>query len=237
MQAAVLPRATRLGKMQSFRFIRSSLRQLHRSSSMRSMRCIYGKSPKKAERRASLTSTACSSDCNPNGELNTTNHSQESEGLEAHSSHSSTQVSTRSPPLDAVSQLIWDLHQTMCRNSDHEHQLQQLYQTCFELANERMEVGSTTSAVVAIRRMQCVRVDLGRLSVSQCRLMELYTDLQLYWEATQQDDSCTNPLTSLDVSHYRQRMTLIPEQTHALSIIERTDEELLREFEQTRAEH
>ena len=123
----------------------------------------------------------------------------------------------------------------------YEKQLTQLIQTSLDLANGRLDVGSNTAAVVALRRMQGLRVELGRLAAMQCRFMELYTDVLLHWEAVQRQQrqqrsqGFSNECSIPDVSHYWRRMSLIQEQATALSVIRRTDQELLEEMEQTRA--
>lgn len=129
-----------------------------------------------------------------------------------------------------VVDLLKTIRDALEKNEAHQHDMQEKAEARFDMACGRVVDGCKISAKMATRRMHRVRVELGRVSVVQCRLMEMYCAIHEQWSIAQstagEDQSF---MVDVDVQHYLDFMAKIQDDADSMAAVHRTDEEMMEE--------
>ena len=154
-----------------------------------------------------------------------------------------------------VELLLIDLSRHVKVCMERKNELHQVIRKSFAKAKARYSSGGTASALVSMRRIAKLRLELARLGVCRCTLMEIF--VQVKTELQQHDDKPTSDddsdgdedyedegstassrchehfqpqLVDLELEFFRSAMEQAVQAIHAPKRIERTDQELLKEL-------
>lgn len=137
-----------------------------------------------------------------------------------------------------VIELLQKIRDALSSNQAQQQELQEKTEARFDMACGRVEIGCHASAKMATRRMHRVRLQLGRASTTQCRLMEMYSTVYDEWSRAKSTVADGHKfMVEVDVQHYLDAITKLEQEVDDMRAIPRTDKEMLEEVEHLCVQH